>query len=769
VADPDFVGRAGIVEQILGGGTGMFFDVEGIPGMGKTRLLDQVTKLARPDDTIIRIDGERYEARRRRTGSATPDQDAELTQFRRLLRGALENITDDGKVTDVIKYLTDYPSAQGAERADFIHDPDEVLDRAIDAANHFGTATQARFLVLVDDFHLLAGRPLGQWLITWLAALKGADVVLAHQEFADPEDVSLPARAVRLPLDDLSRDDVGAYLTCHPGIGPDVAGILGPVWDFTGGYPDALVLVADLISGSDSHQDAVRLIQQLAALQGGRAVQLEGVVNRILDMIQDVELRDTLYRVCVTRHFDGPLVDLLMKVDKSRAQTLTDRLMRYSFVHKTTGDYPFFAVSDFVRPVGEERLGPERTQATHSAAERYYRRRIASEVEEDETSYQSWYRYEQPAFQALERDWLYHLSRLTGTNRQDGRIGIARIFLDGFWWWGSYIKFPFCEQVLADWTDATSDNEPDRTWGALLRTLYDRYPKGWRKADIPAEQWTEVRRTLRDLMNRGRFNQAQQYDHEMRHIRGILDLFLADVESHTDPHSEEADELLQDATEQFEANDDDWNKAWAEFYRADLALAREQAELAISLARESAAGHPDLDDDELVANLHRVCADARWLGGGHGEPGEPGKALDAHARAVLHAYRFQVKEVQDDYTAAFQQEMIDRAVDRLVEWHDDAKDRQHAELRLACARIRAFFAPYWRETGASPVADIGLEVITALDQSRRADVAAMLFPALPTLLGYHSTPYGQACLDVTHQMRRELGEPPDTPLPSAET
>jgi hypothetical protein len=81
----------------------------------------------------------------------------------------------------------------------------------------------------------------------------------------------------------------------------------------------------------------------------------------------------------------------------------------------------------------------------------------------------------------------------------------------------------------------------------------------------------------------------------------------------------------------------------------------------------------------------------------------------------------------------------------------------------------SFFAPYWRETGASPVADIGLEVITALDQSRRADVTAMLFPALPTLLGYHSTPYAQACVDVTHQMRRELGEPPDTPLPSAET
>jgi hypothetical protein len=204
---------------------------------------------------------------------------------------------------------------------------------------------------------------------------------------------------------------------------------------------------------------------------------------------------------------------------------------------------------------------------------------------------------------------------------------------------------------------------------------------------------------LRDLMNRGRFREAQVHDHEMRHICGILDLYLADAESHTDPHSKEADELLDDAAEQFAATDDEWLTAWTEFYRADLAVTRCQPGLAISLAQASAGRHFDLDDDELIANLHRVCADAHWLGR------EPGKALDAHARAVPHAYRFQVKDVQDDYTEAFQREMIDRAVERLVAWHDDAEDRQHAELRLACGRIRAFFAPYWRETGASPVAD----------------------------------------------------------------
>jgi len=762
MADPaDFVGRADIVAQILGGGTGgtgMFFDVEGIPGIGKTTLLDRLAKLARPQAAVVRIDGDQFEAHH----SRARDQDAELRQFRRLLREALGSLPDHADIADVLDYLA--ASSQGAQGADFVHSPDEVLERAIGAANHVGkalAATQVRFLLLVDDFHLLAGRPLGQWVAAWLAAIKGADVVVAHQEFVDVEDPGLPSRAIRLRLGNLGREDVMAYLKSHPGIGPNVDGIIDHVWEFTGGYPDALALVADLTRGSDSHDGAVQLIEQLAALQGGRAAQLEALVSRILDMIhdEDEELRDTLYKVCVTRHFDMPLVELLMEVDESHAQTLIDRLMHYSFVHRSTGEHPYFAVSDFVRRLGENRLGPARAQSTHAAAEQYYRMQIAGAVDEDESAYQRWFHYEQPEFQAMERDWLYHLSRLTGSRRQAGRIGIAEIFLDAFWWWGSYIPFRFCEQILADWTDATppGDSE-DRAWGAQLRTIYDRYPKGWRKEDTPAEQWTEVRLALRLLMDRGRFRQARPHDKQARHIRGILDFYLADSERYVDPHSEEADELLDDAAEQFAALDDEWNAAWVEYYRADLAVARGQADLAISTATESAGCYPDLDDDELVANLHRVCADARWQGR------EPGKALDAHARAVLHAYRFQVKDVQDDYTEEFQREMIDRAVERLVAWHDSAEGKEHAALRSACARIRAFFDPYWRATGSSPLADAGLEVIRALEEGRRDEVAGMLFPALPTVLGYPDTQYALTCGDVTYKMRRELKKPPDSPL-----
>jgi hypothetical protein len=786
--DSDFVGRTDLLTQILGdvggpGRTGTFFDIEGIPGIGKTRLLDQLDRLAKetsPAGIVVRIDGGQFEARVSRLGAPTFDEDAELRQFRVLLRGALNSLPSDENIDDVLNYLTDYsapsqrvrPGYSSSRRSlmpskptDFVHDPDDVLTRATAAANHLNenlAATRTRILLLVDDFHLLAGRPLGRWVMRWLAGIRGADIVVMHQAFHGQQDPQMPSRAVQRPLGNLAEEDVEAYLMCHPGIGPEVAEIAQYVWTFTGGYPQALALAADLIKDSKSPEESVRLIRQLAALQGGRATQLEGLVNRIMDTIDDEELRDALYRVCVTRNFDAPLVEKLMDVDERHAQTLIDRLRHYSFVRESTSQHSFLTVSDFVRSLGEKKLGVTQTQVTHAKAAEYYGDLIVKDSADDSDSYESWYRYEQPEFQALERDWLYHLSRLTGNNRQVGRVGIAQIFLDAFWWWGSYIPFPFCEQILADWGDATSVNDEDRAWGRQLRTLYDLYPKGWQK-QAPAGQWTKVRLALRYLSDHCRSDgRAETEEADLRHIRGILDLYLVDAARYVDPGDEDIDELLAEAAELFAREDDDWDVAWVEYYRADVALSREQTEQAMTTAAESAERARALDDDELVANSHRVYADAFWLSG------RAGPALDAYARAVAHAYRFQVKGVQDEYTDAFQKEMIDRSVERVAELYADGRDEGHAILQSACARIRAFFGPYWSAAGASLPEDVRPEVVKALAEDRRDDVAAMLFPARPTVLGHRGTEYALICGDVTHRMRRELAKPPGEPLPPAE-
>lgn len=794
VAGTYFVGRTEHLDRILPeegrtGEGGVIFSVNGIPGIGKTTLLEQLASRGeRLGRTVVQIDGGNYPARARAAGGGADDA-AEFRQFRALLREALDDLQDDNSVSVVLNYLdTSSRSGSGfipaddrqatswapSNPEDIGQDVDETLEIATGATTKLAetlTARNSGLLLLVDNFHLLGGRPLGQWVTTWLAGIKGADIVLAHQKLQDDARAAMPPRAIALPLGNLAPGDVTGYLKVHPGM-PDVARIEEPVWEFTAGHPQALALIADLINGKDT-EESVRIIRQIGAVQGGLPSQLEELVDRILGAIDSQELRDTLCTLCVTRHFDRPLLQKLVdNVDDLRAGEIIELLRKYSFVEPAGAKRPFLAVSDFVRRFGQNRLDVDRQQEIHKRAAEYYQGCIEAESGDDEesggeeTSYDSWYRYEKPRFQALVRDWLYHLNGLEESRRQVGRIGIARIFLDAFWWWGYYVAYQFCEDILSDWSGASSNDDVDREWAKALGVLNKEYPKGWRKS-VSDEQWNEVLEALLYIWYRGGFDEpmpesTDRHAEQLRHIRGILDFFLADAARFVDPHDEEADERLDDAEAQFTANDDEWDIAWVEFYRADLAVSRDQPELAMSVVTASAEAHPDLGDDELLANLHRVYADARWL------LGDAAAALDAYARGVAHAYRFQVRTNPDEYTAAFQQEMVDRTIERLGALQADPRDADHAILRAAAARMHALFARYWRQVGHDPMAALGFDIVGWLADGRYGEVAAAIFPAGPTIaeLNRPGTQFERTGNVVRQRMARMLADPPGTPLPA---
>ena len=91
---------------------------------------------------------------------------------------------------------------------------------------------------------------------------------------------------------------------------------------------------------------------------------------------------------------------------------------------------------------------------------------------------------------------------------------------------------------------------------------------------------------------------------------------------------------------------------------------------------------PDEEDEELIANLHRLHADILW------QAGEQAEAFDSHGRALLHAYFFQCKTPShrpDTYTVAFYLEQVERAHERLRVLDPGA-------LADAVARLRAPFA-----------------------------------------------------------------------------
>jgi hypothetical protein len=708
-----------------------------------------------------------YEVIGSRRAAQEFDEAAEFRQFKTLLQEVIpdevEGATDSGLVTGDAIVL---PGLGGRSRGrDGAPDPGLIIEQVTQAMTQLASdlARQGRrLLLLVDDFHLLVSRPLGEWVLRWLTCIRGADIVLTYVLTpAAGSGSQWPSTAVPVPLGNLDYGDVTRYLAAHPGVGPDVAGIIGPVWEFTGGQPQAMVLTADLIR--ENPAEAVRDIKRVNALEGGLARHLDVLVERLFRAIGDAELRDALYSLCVTRHFDLALLTRLLEVSEEHGQTLIDEIRQFSFVTESD-DGRFLAISDFVRRIGQvNHVDWTRGQRIHAVAAQYFHELIVDETADDESWAQAGLHLEDRRFQTLEKNWLYHLGHLEGRQRVTGRLEIARTFMDGFWWWGCYSPFPFCEEILADWMNATADDADDRAWGEALRAVYDTYPKGGRLEKAPRAQWVRLRRYLRYLWDHGGLERGSD-DPLLRHLRGVVDTFLVDVLRYLNPADDRVDECIDDAVRQLAgASDlDDYMAAWLAYPRTELALQRGQVEKAMELAISEAQENYSLGDCELIANLHRMHADALWVRREHS------RALDGYARAVALGYRAQVLAHPDDYTIAFQQEMMDRCLERIAELHTDSVPARGVAA-AACERIHAFFQPYWDETDAESVTGVAEKVLRASDSGRPGDAAALLFPAVApevdTDFVRQGTEWELICRDVTTEMADELAQPPGTPLP----
>jgi hypothetical protein len=183
----------------------------------------------------------------------------------------------------------------------------------------------------------------------------------------------------------------------------------------------------------------------------------------------------------------------------------------------------------------------------------------------------------------------------------------------------------------------------------------------------------------------------------------------------------------------------------------------------MSLARQAAQASARFGDHELIANFHRVHADALWA------LGEVGPALDGYARAVLHAYATQVQGSPDPYTNAFQREMMDRCTERMAALHAAADGNSGPALRSACDRFRAFFGSYWEAVDDGEATAVADDVVRALADGALVDAATLLFPALApevdTDLTRAGTEWDIIRHDVLGEMRGELDVLPGTPLP----
>lgn len=822
----DFVGRENLLATILNGGagTGAFYDVRGIAGAGKSVLLRELERRIGGEHVVVLIDAKDYftafEQKGATPGGQAADPRGEFLRFIRVMPSILLSVADRlPEAMEIFKDVLDemgqlrldsesVPATVGGTRtgaaslADEGRFADQVgkligrLQEQTNALVDLYGATGKRLFFMIDTFELVLKRPLSRWLVALLGGLRHAVVVVARRTTTQHEP-GLPGSTATIEVGGLTADQVNSYLVGK--LGPQGAEIATAVFDFTEGHALAVGLTADLVlqrcrnEGEVASADLLDMLWQLAADRDDSYARLGRLIDTILNAVRDNE--PAVYRglecLWVVRRFDVPLLRHLLAVgstvgggDDAGALQLTERLIDYSFTEpRKPPDRPadrYYIVHEFVRAHGLRILLDEygrsirtaeqsRLQELHRSAEAYYQDQTAGFLD----GYEGWFRYEDTRWQTMVREWLYHVAHLDDDARLSSQLGLARLFLDAFRWWGKYIPFDFCDQLLMDWAEMAKSRAEAKEgnagtmdggkgdWGESLRVLNTRYPKGWRKQDAPTADWRAVRDavlSLRDRLAEIEPNLAIEPG-RLHHIRALLDNFAATAIGYLDPHDPRVVELLDDAQEQFAANNDEWNVAWTAFHQADAALERGDGDAAIAVVDTKVDAPSRLGDSELAANFHRVHADAAWARGDHG------RSLDCYARAALHAYKFQIASGDpeipptDEYTQTFLTEMHERTAERLAELRA-AGERQAAHA--ACSRIRRFFGPYWDVAGVG-----GPPELHALFDAGHVDqVVRHLFPPPPAPSDLHksNTAYALTAGEVLYEMEHELAEPPGTPL-----
>jgi hypothetical protein len=827
--DQDLVVREELFRPLSESRLGVVWDVYGISGAGKSTLLRDVERRAGEHDVVVLVELRDYFTAFERGNAAgrLGDPAGDLRRFQRVLAAVMNGLRDkspraraavENILNDIGRTVQKAGSLDETEADELAAGLAERLRWLINGMIVNRSDVGGRVYVLFDGFDLVIDRPVGKWLLRLLDGLDDSVAAVARQVNETGTAPLLEAAGLTefgehdaLEVGAMTAEQVREYLTRRLG-GPGEE-ISPAVHQFTGGHALAVGLTADLVADVFAEMQrrgqpvtidgpVKRLIEEMEA---GRNDEPDVRIGRLVDRFIKANNPDPAVRLLpdeataigkgleclwVVRRFDFPLLRSLLSVGEGPTGgfRLAERLVGYSFVEQRTppgrpGEQ-YYVVHDRVRQQGLRNVAEDRRKELVKVAHDFYHDKATETLE----SYDRWFRYEDPGWQTVAREWLYYVAQLQGDDRRAGRLGAAILFVDAWWWWGSYVPYPFCEQLLADWAemaDAAQDTT-DRGWGDWLRDLYLLYPKGW-NAEASTDDWTALQQRLQMFLF-VRPELRNEKIKRIRHVRGLLYVYLADAERFLDPRSPVVEENLRKARELFTANNDEWNVAWVSYQEAAAALGRGDAAAAVAAADtgwadltamtgdeeetedddetevdDETEDDGGLEDYELAANLHRIHADAAWL------RGEGGLSLDLYARAALSAYKFQIDIANpdippvDEYTQAFMTEIHERAAERLNEMHEAGQD---SVMQEACARIRRFFDPYWRAVGepgpVDPAAVPGL-----LGQGRAERVIAGLFPPPPAPADLHqlSIPYALTAGGVTTAMDEELAQPPGTPLP----
>lgn len=387
--------------------------------------------------------------------------------------------------------------------------------------------------------------------------------------------------------------------------------------------------------------------------------------------------------------------------------------VRYASSDRKAGDDLRYTmhrlIADYLR---NEKLDPEHSKALNLRAAEYYRDQLEALEEqfqkETDTSYSTMYRYENVEWQDCQDNWLYYLA-CTGYRRA-GILAFLRAWFDGFWWWGCFLEFGFCAQLLREWDQRHLPPQAEHG-RQLLADFMAAYPKETESRS--GGDWTKVRSALLEVREIAGLNDelTALQDDDARHVRAMTDIFLAEAARFGRDDHVEARRLYQEALGLFRQAGESWNVAWLLYHEADMLYSCGLGEDARHLCTEALPIGLQEGDFEVAALLHRLLGDI------DGAAGHWNEAVDHYRLAVELSYRFQVEpEDPDPYTIRFYAQVAQVAASRLK-----AMQARQASLALHAAQA---LRRRWLRCGAA----LG-HAPDLLDATDDTELASRLFPA----------------------------------------
>lgn len=521
-----------------------------------------------------------------------------------------------------------------------------------------------------------------------------------------------------------------------------------------GGLPLAVGLVGHHLKKEYRQGDTDRVQRALSAVGAVGALfsdnpkvkDITEGLTAILDIsyssLSNVDLRRAFLALSVFRPtphtFTEVMAQCICGVSRDQLEALNDVGLISTFptnrfsMHGVLSDYCYRKLTE------NEVIG------LHTSAVQFYQTEIEKISGIETLSYASWYRYENPEWQQLQQARLYHLGHAQG----HWAVGqaILRIYFDAFWWWGYYQPFAFCDALVKDWQQRTESPEITQILNGLAE-FRQYYPAGYAKRDKPG--WDTVREKLLALRELAGLDGAiSNLDPDQRHIRGLMDFFLAEAYGYGgDMGAELAAETYESARATFESLGDDWNDSWIAFYCADHMFGvagdstkvRDYCKRSIRLAESIPLAERD---PEILGNVYRLQGDLAF------KLFDYDNAVKQYCRASFYAYAFQsIPNPPDSYTAQFYDEIRYKISEQMAGLVRDKPEVGHHMLIL----IRQYWNPYW---SLMPETTTSKETPPCTAN----EIATFLFPMPPTQdeIKSKSKKYQEKATGVISCMKQEL-------------